>query len=379
MAREQSGLTIVEILVSVLLVAIAVAFTFGMQVRTSNGFRDQSSVAEVQQTLRSATDLIVKDLRQAGLLATGVYNGAYNGGLTSMSPVLVTDNAAGDGTDVITLTYADESTVVHIQTGGPNFNSAETLVDTWGDFHDGDVLMAVRTRPCNQPSGTPIPVGGGCVLQITGLTPGGPKIQHHPGGTYNLTGNSQCTNPGTDMSYAGGANGNSCWNDGYTVFVRAVNRSYRIKPGDPRGVLQMSPSGGAIANDWVDLALGIVDLQVAVRIYEPAGTIDRDGDGDARRNWYSGSTLAATLATAGNVPLEVSVTLVAKTTKEVSGPTVTKTADIFEAGKPLDNNRVGNHAGTNLPVASSSSPYYGSFVYRSYTATVDLRNVGIGL
>jgi hypothetical protein len=73
------------------------------------------------------------------------------------------------------------------------------------------------------------------------------------------------------------------------------------------------------------------------------------------------------------------VTLLAKT--EVQGVDVGKTPDLVEDGKIeefLAYNRVGDRAGTTLPVTETTSMYYGDNVYRSFTSTIDMRNLGVG-
>jgi hypothetical protein len=81
------------------------------------------------------------------------------------------------------------------------------------------------------------------------------------------------------------------WDDGYTTFTKIALRAYRIKPGDARGILQMSNTN-LLGDNWIDLAVGIVDMQLALRVYEPDDLInDRDGDGDPQRDWYSGDEM----------------------------------------------------------------------------------------
>ena len=82
----------------------------------------------------------------------------------------------------------------------------------------------------------------------------------------------------------------------------------------------------------------------------------------------------------GSVITQVSVSVVAKSSKEIGGATLTRSPDV-KGPNPvyLNNNNVGDHDGTDLPVVDTTSPFYGEFVYRMYTSTVDLRNVGVGL
>src|SRR6185503_10638110 len=215
-------------------------------------------------------------------------------------------------------------------------------------------------------------LGHGCLIEVTGLNDSGGKhrVQHNPGqgNEFNMPGNCQCD--GIEP----------VWDDGYTIFTKIVLRAYRIKPGDSRGILQMSNDGG-VTNSWFDLASGIVDLQVALRVYQPNDNInDTDGDGDTKRDWFSGEGMETVLAEDDeNQLLQISVTLVAKT--EVHGVVLEKTPDLIEQGKAeayLESNRVGDRAGTDLPQTDVNSMYYGDNVYRSFTATVDFRNVGVG-
>jgi hypothetical protein len=74
----------------------------------------------------------------------------------------------------------------------------------------------------------------------------------------------------------------------------------------------------------------------------------------------------------GSKIVEVSITLLAKSTKEVQGVVLDKTPDLFEGTKSC--NHIGDVDGTNLPVASPTSAYAGEHVYRMYTQTVELRN-----
>jgi hypothetical protein len=70
---------------------------------------------------------------------------------------------------------------------------------------------------------------------------------------------------------------------------------------------------------------------------------------------------------------------VAKT--EVHGVDIPSTPDLVEEGK-LEGfqsyNRVGDRIGTSLPVSDVTSMYFGENVYRSFTATIDFRNLGVG-
>lgn len=362
-ARDsQAGLTMVEIMISLLLVSVAAAFVFSIQMRTSTALRDQQAIAEMQQTLRSASDQIVRDLRGAGYLARKVRI-AKEGGSGTCTPDdanlfelngVTVDNNSG-APDIVRMISADSS----VQAAVASTGEAATVVDAVDGFAEGDNILLVSRDP-----GPPSTVGIGCVLHITHIDAATKTLEHTAGTSINLANNCQCVEVfGKQM-----------------LLVTKINlRAYRVSPSDARGVLQMSPTGG-IVNDWVDMAVGIVDLQLALRVLEnPGDGVDQDGDGFTDKDWYSGDNMEAALTPAANQLLTASVTLVAKTTKEVNGIALAQSPDVFEADAGASNNRVGDRAGTPLPVTDNTSMYYGDFVYRSYTSTVDLRNMGVGL
>jgi len=357
--RSQRGITLVEIMVAVLLVSIAAAFTFGIQIRASGAFRDQATVAELQQTLRAVSDLLVKDLRFAGYRAVLVHT--VNGGTPDYYAIEVQNGAGGYGSDILRIQYGEESKMARITVGA--FGDPQATVDVVGGFVVGDVALATARAP------TSTAFNHGCLVQVTGTIPGPPAmIQYAATPPWNAGGNPQCAELTAD------------WSGGYASFTRAVLRSYRVRPGDQRGVLEMSPSGGLVANDWVPLAVGIVDLQVAIRVNQPGDTADDDNDGAPTRDWYSGDNMATArgLVAASEV-VQVSVSVVAKSSKEIGGPTLTLSPSLLGSTTYPNNNSIGDHAGTALPVTDTTSPYYGDFIYRMYTSTVDLRNVGVGL
>jgi hypothetical protein len=217
----------------------------------------------------------------------------------------------------------------------------------------------------------PNKLGMSCVLMITGIVEGGPKLQHNPGAgnPYNSVQNGQCD-----------ALGNVWGADRCTVFARYHSRGYRIRPGDPRGILEVSPSGMAVADDWEPLATGVIDLQAAIRVWDDDG-VDQDGDGDPARDWYSGDNMESIVTASGVRILGASVSLVARTTAEISGPG-TAALPAFSVEGNLAHNRLGDREAVTLapPVTTDPElPTYGNHAYRWTTATIDLRNVGVGL
>lgn len=357
----QAGLTMVEIMISLLLVSVAAAFVFSIQMRTSTALRDQQAIAEMQQTLRATADAIVRDVRGAGYLARSIRvtkeggSGSCVGAPDGVNTVDITgisvdnNNAAPD---IVRIASADAS----VQAFVTSHTTESSVVDSVAGFAVDDRVLLVSVAT----GGTTY--GVGCVIQITGIDAATKTLSHASGVGINYTTLCQCDAIATA---------------GPWMITRLSLKAYRINPNDARGVLQMSPSGGVTPNDWVDLAVGIVDLQLALRIAQPGDGTDEDGDLAPQRDWRSGDNMEATLAPTESV-VAASVTLVAKTTKEVNGIELATSPDVFAADAGISNNRVGDRAGTPLPVTDPTSMFYGNFVYRSYSTVVDLRNIGVG-
>ena len=355
---RQAGVTLVEIMISVVLVGVACALTLGIQVRMTAVLHDQTITGQTQQTLRVAADAVARDVQMAGYLASSVWRAGQTTPIGALSVV-----NGGAGPDQLTVLYADASTLTVIpQTGNDSDTyktTTGTLVPSTAGFAANQVLLATHIAS-NGPANAPSVLGIGCLLHTTSVTSS--HIVTAPSSTapWSSSGNAQCDN------LAG------VWNDGYSAFARPIYRSYRIKPDDPRGILQMSPTGGVVADDWQDVALGIIDMQVALRIYLKGDTTDEDGDGLAEYDWFSSDNMNA--VPADGVITEVAITLLAKSTAKVSGAVLDRTPDLIQAGHPEAYNNIGDVEGTALPVTSTASPYYGAHIFRSHTVRVNLRN-----
>ncbi len=387
----QRGFSLIELMVSMAVAAIAVGFIFRIYATSSVAYRTQSQVAELQQALRTAKQTIAGELRKAGYFASAV-NTAVDTGTGGTSPPTMTGTCASKhtssgttgggaaafstppvkiinsstGPDEIHIAYADTNCMARIA-NGPNFTAAVTQVANGAQlscFADGDVLVAVRLSDgaCGSKR------GWGCTLKVTGFAGGSgpnPKLQHNPGGSgspFNQPGNKQCEHIATD------------WSDGQTAFVKMRVEGYRIKPNDRRGVLQYSATAGAL-NDWQDLAFGFVDMQFAVQVFEDGDVTDADGDGNGAYDWYSGENMENLT---GEL-LQVRMSLVARTVAEIEGPGTLRTPALDGDGDP-DNNPVGDRASVLIADYQSTptSPYYGNFSYRMVSTVVDLRNLGVG-
>jgi len=356
--QGERGFTLIELMISLVIASLAIGFIFRIYATSSVAYRTQSQVSELQQTLRTAKQLLTKELRSAGYYAgalnTAIDTGVSGSGAFVFQPIAVTNSSTGP--DSFTISYADTTCAARVSSDkNSSFKASDTRVDRTDCFVDGDIVAAVRIKDGTGGSKK----GSGCVLQITGVQDSASRVNHNPGqSAYNNPGNDQCSNIDQD------------WTDGYTVFVKFWQKAYRIKPNDARGVLQVLPAG---STTWQDLAFGFVDMQVAIQ-----AKTDSNGDGILDTvTWYSGNNMGTIPTTAALLQMRVS--LIARTIAEVEGVGSMTTPALGGDSSTPDNNPVGDRASVTLStITDKTSPYYGNYIYRMVTTVVDLRNLGTG-
>jgi prepilin-type N-terminal cleavage/methylation domain-containing protein len=381
-ARGERGVTLVELMVALLINGIFMVFVLGIYGQMSSAYRGQTTISEVQQSLQSARETILPELKQAGL---GLPDGfrAQGNNVTTIPALSVVNNADGSGPDLIRFYFADptaQARVISILDPNRQFATVD-FVDT---FAVGNVAVLVNPRMIGAP------VGGGsadiaqfdaCVVRVPAVDAATNTISFSAtSADYNTADNVHCTEVQNATNSEGAAS--------ETMMYRFVGRSYRIDPTRKAlSVLQMSPSGELLANDWADQGVGFTDLQIASRYSEEADAQDLDADLDPTRDWYSGEaqeTPDLTVTRPANAVLtQLSVSFTARTQFEMD---ILPSAQAPGFGDPtsiqtLNHNRLGDRQAVQLlGVADASRPpeHQGDFVYRFSSTTVDVRNLGIG-
>ncbi|MCE9575450.1 MAG: prepilin-type N-terminal cleavage/methylation domain-containing protein [Deltaproteobacteria bacterium] len=391
----QGGFTLVELMISLLISSLLVAMIISVYTSMSQGYRVQQQVAEVQQVLGAAQDMMTGDLRQAGL---GMPQGfTWAGSTTQPLPALdIIDGTANP--DQIAVFYADptaQARIVADYLSPTEFVLPLTTVsvDSTDRFVAGDLAVislpvipttqvayeAGATRPPEEPTpgdlsqGGKTPVYYACVVQIA-APPSANTLVLSTAAPWGTANNAQCQMVANKF--------HSATATPILMIYRLTAHAYRIDTTRPTlGVLQMSASGGLVANDWQDLGVGFTDLQLASRWFDSDVGVDNgDADADPRRNWYanaeqharavaSAPMVAETDPTRAVAALKVSVSLVARTTADVIGGAVTdQTPVLMDAARP-NYNEIGNRG------AVAATP---KRIYRYTTFKVDMRNLGIG-
>lgn len=358
------GFTLIELMIALVVSSLLVGMILAIFMRISIAYRGQQQVAEVQGKLAAARAKLELEAKLAG---HGMPNG-FRMADGALHPALRVINNA-DAPDEIAFYYADPSVQAATRTdvGSVCDNLQCDRLDSTEGFAEGDVVVRSTVRDyqvnSNYPAHAPLVRFDACVLQISSRGP-----------TYFVFSTAPpWGTPDNGFCQSGAAAGK-------TVFHKLGARHWRIDPARPAdGVLQLSQLGSLIGvADWQDQAYGFTDLQIATRFYDPNGTIDTpDPDPDPKRNWYSGEGQESLAAMPDLIfPIQVTISLVARTERDVEGIATASTPDLTVAGN-ADHNRIGDRAA--IPLPSVLPELAGHRIYRHTTFQIDLRNLGVGL
>ncbi|WP_428261893.1 PilW family protein [Haliangium sp.] len=420
--RGERGLTLIELMIAMVVAAILVGFVFDIQSRMSTAYRSQTDIGSLQQGVRAAAEMMARDARAAGFAMprgaklsnkfTSV-NAPGTPGLIELStaaplpplaftpmlrPIKSIDNAwelTSPGSfpadhwqpDSVHFFYGIDFDTHGVISQDPGATITFITLEDDGNYGDGnawqtgDLVVISNSLP---PAPNPLDPGGtdqdlptisrydACIVQITGPfnSTGPPTLQFADTTIFNSADNNHCAGIAVQGAHV------------YLLIARA----YRIDTTRPRiAALQRSETGGLL-DDWQDIAIGFVDLQISEH---HAYTTDPDGDLDgiliggtpnARMDWYSNLAPPPQPAPAADPMVhldtltELGISLVARTNKPVEGVT-TATIPVLATGV-LDHNPVGNAGG---PKANDPShpEFDGDHVYRQISLIVDTRNVGV--
>lgn len=379
-ANGQRGFTLIELMVALAISSILVMMVLSVFSRMSTAYRRQQQVAALQVILSAGQNLLAQDARQAGFqIANGFQLASAPG--TLRQPVRITNSSTGP--DEIAFFSADATVQAKImKTGGmpiAGLPMPSVVIDGANPFVNGELAVIVNTStsPINVTtasgsSGRTIPLFRACVVRVTSAGASS-TISLDTAAPWGNVNNSQCNEVRTAHNDTGAVT------QGQTMIYRFRARAYRLdSTRTTLGVLQLSPSGGLIANDWQDLGIGFADLQVATRIFEDDNTSDPDLDGRIQYNWFSGTamqsatdntSLPTTVAGAKRIT-RLSISLLARTDRTVDGVATAATPAFLEAGR-VDYNPLGDRPSVALNPADR--------IYRYTTNRIDMRNTGAGL
>lgn len=107
-ALNKRGITLIELLVALVICGVVIAGTYRLFVAQSKAYTVQDQVVEVQQGIRSAMEILLRDLRMAGFDSDNVASK-----ISIANPFVAGDNSITvsyeyDNTTQYTLTYSRE-------------------------------------------------------------------------------------------------------------------------------------------------------------------------------------------------------------------------------------------------------------------------------
>ncbi|MCW5801958.1 MAG: prepilin-type N-terminal cleavage/methylation domain-containing protein [Deltaproteobacteria bacterium] len=363
---RQGGFTMMELMIGLVISTLVVGLILSIGMRVSLAYRGQQQVAGVQQMLTAARAAIEADAKQAGMHISQGFTVA-NTGTQLHAPVQVIDSSTGP--DQLALFYADPAAQAAIPTSASVATATSADFDNVAGFAAQDLVVLstpdlISTQnPLAPGIDAPIATFAACALRISSIA--GNRVSFVTAAPFGSASNNHCATPVK----------------GKTMMYKLVARAYRIDPArQADGVLQVSATGQlSSASDWEDIGIGFVDLQVATRFFDNDNVDTPDVDTDPKREWYSGAmqqTLTATQAGPLVPPIEISISLVARTDRDVDGPGTASTPALRDAARP-DHGSVGNRDAIALPSATDAR-LRGNRIYRWTTFGVDLRNMGVG-
>lgn len=370
MKRPQRGFTLIELMVALLVSSLLVGMILAIFSRMSLAYRGQQQIAGVQQVLAAARATIELDAKQAGLaMAQGFRMATSTASSTPIPPVRVINSSTGP--DQIAFFYADTSAQAKITSFSSWASAGNLTVDAAAGFVKDDLIVISKTSttvPGLETNDAAIATYDACVAKITAVA--ATTISVSTVAPWGATGMPGC-GPAVNTD---------------SMVYKFVARAYKIDRSttdrQALGPLQMSPTGaliGTVADDgFIDLAYGFTDIQTALQVYNGTSTSDLDGDGDMTRNWVSNSdqnTVTVT-ATSTTAPVQMSISLVARTDRDIEGISTAATPQLVDPAR-IANNSLGDRASVALPSATDES-LKGSRIYRYTTFQVDLRNIGVG-
>lgn len=362
----QRGFTLIELMISLLIASLLVILILSVFSRLSFAYREQQHLGTLQKTLAAARQVMEHDAKQAGFAMAQGFRIAGDTAAVKRSPLVVVNSATGP--DEVGFYYADASAQAVVTTSG----TVTTLsVDDATGFAANELVvlstadLTTATNPVSPTTDPKLTTFDACVVQIEQIS--GTQVQFSQAAPWGRANNDHCINALANT----------------TMMYKFVARYWRIDPVDlARGALQLADNGNLIASDtWKDQAYGFTDLQIATYFYDGDATDTLDPDSDAARDWVSDGeqdTLTAPIPITDSftAPLLVTISLVARTQRDVEGVFTAATPELVGAPGGVDHNTIGDHASVALP--ATDPRLTGKRIYRFITFQADLRNLGIG-
>jgi type IV pilus assembly protein PilW len=290
-ASRQRGLSVVELMVSLVISMAVVAGSIQVVAGSKKSFIDQDEVTFIQTNARFALDLMGKDIRMAGYMgcasvesvqvANSINNtsGGYisTHGLIGFEGQVDTSTFPADvratatvGTDAILIRHASDSGELDVK----NHVAASATIHLWGDhsYNNGSTLV-IADASCRN-------IG---LFQVSGPNglPAGHIVHNTGAGTNNCTkiikGDFVCTAACRATTCGGYGTATGGYGPGSKVMAFESHLYYiapsTVMPGMSALKRSSLNADGAPSTTSEELALGVEDMEIVYGV-------DSDGNGD---------------------------------------------------------------------------------------------------
>lgn len=228
--RRQSGFTLIELMVSLVMFSLAIAGVLAVAVSLTSGFREQRQAIAAESSVRVPMDYLADAIRQASPGVPGGIN------LTDASAVNCTSGAISvvnstSGPDRLDVIYASGAVVTSSRSITTSASTSVDVTDA-SQFAQGDYIVISDTAQ-------------GHLMKIASIS----------GSTLNF--GAQC---------AGTLNWPATNYPAGSLVVRAQHAEFYIDAVDGIPTLMMDPDGPQGILDEEPLAEGVEDMQIALGI-----------------------------------------------------------------------------------------------------------------
>ena len=371
--RRQSGFTLVEMMVGVLIGLIATVIMFQIFAVSEGQKRTTTGAGDAQQSGLISLFQMERDIRMAGnglnlptLLGcvTNGFNTVGGGAFTlPLVPVNIV-NGAGTASDTVTVIYGSSDTMAspeRLRNAITTSAQSYILNNRYG-FKPGDVLVVGE-------------LGKSCVISQVSALPGSAEVAHLPGSYVDSQGAPQ------PLKFNGGA----VTFPGYGAWVQATNGGGRIfNLGDQPTFVRYAVVGSEL--HAIDVTAPTNFAVVADGIVQMQAQYGYDGNGDGK---LTAPSTVGTLNPAGADQWADAVP-VGMTAENWSRITAVRLAVVSRSVTPEKPNASGIcDISTNGPrwyARDPVTPYYidvsasganwGCYRYRVFEVTIPIRNIG---
>ena len=310
---KQAGLALIELMIALVLGIVIIGAVAGIMLSNTQSFRTTRGMAQIQDSVRVGYELLARDIRQAGNVPCGtdiqivnILNPVQGNnappwqydwgdgvlGLDEDDALAGVDNRI-EGTQAL-IVMSGEADGTYVEDYDTGNNSANFSVGTpsGGDhsLRNGDILLV-----CNEDQGT--------IFQMSnGQGNNANKIVVN-------TGNSQspgnCTKglgpiiPGNNQNQPCNTNGNPGPYDKNSVVARLSSVAWYIGDNerDAEGgrslyMARLANEAGDAALNEIEIASGVVDMQLRYRLIDTAEFIDA---GSVNNRWVDVNAVEVTL------------------------------------------------------------------------------------